>query len=161
MTDFTGHVFLPFRLVILVLLLSHWKEMQQNLPSNTPLNFEPRMTYKEECRVLEVSLPFNRLPKFHLIVSKKQDVICDRCSTWQILLYIQEAIKETGLKLLCYFQHGHPYISAMVNNGTLHYDHDRDGTHTEVAGCEAQFRNKPHDTYIAIRYERNTLSVSL
>ena len=48
----------------------------------------------------------------------------------------------------------------MVNNGTMHYDHDRDGTHTELAGCEAQFRNKPHDTYVAIRYERNTLTVS-
>ena len=59
-----------------------------------------------------------------------------------------------------YLQHGHPYISAMVNNGTLHYDHDRDGTHTELAGCEAQFRNKPHDTYVAVRYERNTLTVS-
>ena len=57
------------------------------------------------------------------------------------------------------FQHGHPYISAMINNGTLHYDHDRDRTHTELAGCEAQFRNKPHDTYVAIRYERNTLTV--
>jgi mannose-binding lectin 2 len=38
-------------------------------------------------------------------------------------------------------QHAHPYISAMVNNGTLYYDHDRDGTHTQLAGCEARFRN--------------------
>jgi len=57
--------------------------------------------------------------------------------------------------------HGHPYVSAMVNNGTLTYDHDRDGTHTELAGCEAQFRNKKHDTFIAIRYENNKLTVSL
>ena len=27
----------------------------------------------------------------------------------------------------------------MVNNGSLHYDHDKDGTHTELAGCEANF----------------------
>ena len=47
----------------------------------------------------------------------------------------------------------------MINNGTLHYDHDRDGTHTELAGCEAQFRNQDHDTYVAIRYERDTLTV--
>lgn len=23
----------------------------------------------------------------------------------------------------------------MINNGTIHYDHDRDGTHSQVAGC--------------------------
>lgn len=56
--------------------------------------------------------------------------------------------------------HQHPYISAMVNNGSLHYDHDRDGTHTQLAGCEAKFRNLEHDTHIAIRYERDTLIVS-
>ncbi|KAL0122435.1 hypothetical protein PUN28_007274 [Cardiocondyla obscurior] len=56
--------------------------------------------------------------------------------------------------------HQHPYISAMVNNGSLHYDHDRDGTHTQLAGCEAKFRNVEHDTHIAIRYERDMLTVS-
>lgn len=56
--------------------------------------------------------------------------------------------------------HQHPYISAMVNNGSLHYDHDRDGTHTQLAGCAAKFRNVDYDTHIAIRYERDTLTVS-
>lgn len=56
--------------------------------------------------------------------------------------------------------HQHPYISAMVNNGSLHYDHDRDGTHTQLAGCEAKFRNLDHDTHIAVRYERDVLTVS-
>ncbi|XP_029172338.1 vesicular integral-membrane protein VIP36 [Nylanderia fulva] len=56
--------------------------------------------------------------------------------------------------------HQHPYISAMVNNGSLHYDHDRDGTHTQLAGCEAKFRNVEHGTHIAIRYERDVLTVS-
>ncbi|OAD56508.1 VIP36-like protein [Eufriesea mexicana] len=56
--------------------------------------------------------------------------------------------------------HQHPYISAMVNNGSLHYDHDRDGTHTQIAGCDANFRNLEHDTHINIRYERDTLTVS-
>ncbi|VDM42339.1 unnamed protein product [Toxocara canis] len=50
--------------------------------------------------------------------------------------------------------HGHPYISAMVNNGSLHYDHDKDGTHTQLGGehvgCEAKFRNKEYDTQILI-----------
>ncbi|KAL0277462.1 UNVERIFIED_CONTAM: hypothetical protein PYX00_004728 [Menopon gallinae] len=57
-------------------------------------------------------------------------------------------------------KHQHPYISAMVNNGTLHYDHDRDGTHTQLAGCEAKFRNFDHNTHVSIRYERDTLTVS-
>lgn len=47
----------------------------------------------------------------------------------------------------------------MVNNGTQGYDHDRDGTHTELAGCETSVRNKGFDTYIAIRYLDNKLEV--
>ncbi|CAH2059302.1 unnamed protein product, partial [Iphiclides podalirius] len=56
--------------------------------------------------------------------------------------------------------HQHPYISAMINNGTLHYDHDRDGTHTQLAGCEAKFRNFNHDTHLSIIYKDDTLIVS-
>lgn len=56
--------------------------------------------------------------------------------------------------------HQHPYISAMINNGTLHYDHDRDGTHTQLDGCEAKFRNLDYDTYLSVRYEGDTLTVS-
>lgn len=48
----------------------------------------------------------------------------------------------------------------MINNGSLHYDHDRDGTHTQIAGCEAKFRNLDHDTHISIRYEGDVLTVS-
>ncbi len=60
--------------------------------------------------------------------------------------------------ILFNLQHAHPYISAMVNNGTLYYDHDRDGTHTQLAGCEARFRNVEHETYLAVRYENDKLS---
>lgn len=55
--------------------------------------------------------------------------------------------------------HQHPYISAMINNGTLAYDHDRDGTHTELAGCSVTARNVNHETFIAVRYLDNKLSV--
>ena len=48
----------------------------------------------------------------------------------------------------------------MINNGSLHYDHDRDGTHTQLAGCESKFRNLDHDAYIAIRYENEKLTGS-
>ena len=55
-------------------------------------------------------------------------------------------------------QHQHPYLAAMVNNGTIKYDHDRDGTHTMVGGCEVKFRNVDYDTYLAIRYENDVLT---
>jgi len=46
----------------------------------------------------------------------------------------------------------------MINNGSLHYDHDRDGTHTELAGCEVKVRNLPTETHVLIRYTGNTLT---
>lgn len=60
------------------------------------------------------------------------------------------------------FQHAHPYISAMVNNGSSHYDHDRDGTHTQLGGvgCTSKFRNKDFETSMLIRYVDDTISVS-
>ncbi|KAI2656754.1 Vesicular integral-membrane protein VIP36 [Labeo rohita] len=42
-----------------------------------------------------------------------------------------------------------PYISAMVNNGSLPYDHGKDGRSTELGGCSVEVRNKDHDTYLA------------
>ncbi|CAH3158123.1 unnamed protein product [Pocillopora meandrina] len=58
-------------------------------------------------------------------------------------------------------QHDHPYISVMVGNGSLHYDHDRDGTHSQVAGCSQSFRGRGHDTYALIRYSgtQNRLTI--
>ncbi|KAJ8254977.1 hypothetical protein GJAV_G00199520 [Gymnothorax javanicus] len=52
-----------------------------------------------------------------------------------------------------------PYISAMVNNGTLSYDHGKDGRLSELGGCSAEIRNKDHDTYLAIRYSKGRLTV--
>lgn len=47
----------------------------------------------------------------------------------------------------------------MINNGTLSYDHDRDGTLTQLAGCEAKFRNVDYDTHISIKYLNEKLTV--
>jgi mannose-binding lectin 2 len=55
--------------------------------------------------------------------------------------------------------HEHPYISAMINNGTLHYDHDRDGTHSQIAGCSVKFRNAQHDTFVAVSYINRRITV--
>ena len=46
----------------------------------------------------------------------------------------------------------------MVNNGSLSYDHDRDGSHHMIGGCEVKFRNFAHDTYLNIRYENDVLT---
>ncbi|XP_031564414.1 vesicular integral-membrane protein VIP36-like [Actinia tenebrosa] len=48
--------------------------------------------------------------------------------------------------------HEHPYISAMIGNGSNAYDHDRDGTHNQVEGCSAQFRGQEHETFAIVRY---------
>ncbi|NXP72094.1 LMA2L protein, partial [Ramphastos sulfuratus] len=52
-----------------------------------------------------------------------------------------------------------PYISAMVNNGSLTYDHERDGRPTELGGCTAMVRNLNHDTFLVIRYVKRRLTV--
>ncbi|XP_062399158.1 lectin, mannose-binding 2-like b [Sardina pilchardus] len=55
----------------------------------------------------------------------------------------------------------YPYISVMVGNGTLSYDHDRDGRPTELGGCTALVRNVNHDTIILLRYMRNRLTLMM
>lgn len=52
-----------------------------------------------------------------------------------------------------------PYISVMVNNGSLQYDHSKDGRTVELAGCTADLRNANHDTFLAVRYSRGRLTV--
>ncbi|KAF7688570.1 lectin, mannose-binding 2-like a [Silurus meridionalis] len=54
-----------------------------------------------------------------------------------------------------------PYVLAMVGNGTISYDHERDGRPTELGGCNAMVRNLKHDTFIFIRYVRRRLTVMI
>lgn len=48
----------------------------------------------------------------------------------------------------------------MVNNGSLSYDHERDGRPTELGGCTAIVRNLRYDTFLVIRYVKRHLTVS-
>ena len=57
-------------------------------------------------------------------------------------------------------KHNHPYLSAMINNGSLTYDHDKDGSLTMIGGCEVKFRNMNHETWFTVRYEDDKLTVS-
>ncbi|XP_041441195.1 uncharacterized protein LOC734646 isoform X1 [Xenopus laevis] len=52
-----------------------------------------------------------------------------------------------------------PYISAMVSNGSITYDHSRDGRPTELGGCTAMVRNLNHDTFLVIRYVKRRLTI--
>nr|XP_012642383.1 VIP36-like protein isoform X2 [Microcebus murinus] len=54
-----------------------------------------------------------------------------------------------------------PYVSAMVNNGSLSYDHERDGRPTELGGCTAIVRNLHYDTFLVIRYVKRHLTIMM
>ncbi len=47
----------------------------------------------------------------------------------------------------------------MVGNGSVAYDHDRDGRSTDLGGCVAHIRNVEYDTFLLIRYMKNRLTV--
>nr|XP_039247463.1 vesicular integral-membrane protein VIP36-like [Styela clava] len=54
-----------------------------------------------------------------------------------------------------------PFITAMVNNGSMNYDHAGDGRQNSIGSCLASFRNKDFETSISIRYVKSRLTVSL
>ncbi|RXN09874.1 VIP36 isoform X2 [Labeo rohita] len=54
-----------------------------------------------------------------------------------------------------------PYVLAMVGNGTISYDHERDGRPTELGGCNAMVRNLKHDSFLFMRYVRRRLTIML
>lgn len=54
-----------------------------------------------------------------------------------------------------------PFITAMVNNGSVNYDHAGDGRQYSIGSCLASFRNKDYETSISIRYVKSRLTVSL
>ncbi|GLV39697.1 ergic53 [Carabus blaptoides fortunei] len=56
-------------------------------------------------------------------------------------------------------KHNNPYIMAVQNDGTRHFDHQNDGTTQQLAGCLRDFRNKPFPTRARIEYYMNTLTL--
>lgn len=56
-------------------------------------------------------------------------------------------------------KHNNPYIMAMVNDGTKVYDHKKDGSSQQIAGCLRDFRNKPFPVRAKIEYYKNALTV--
>jgi mannose-binding lectin 1 len=56
-------------------------------------------------------------------------------------------------------KHNNPYIMGMVNDGTKAYDHQKDGSTQQLAGCLRDFRNKPFPVRAKIEFFKNTLTV--
>ncbi|KAK9523119.1 hypothetical protein VZT92_019538 [Zoarces viviparus] len=52
-----------------------------------------------------------------------------------------------------------PFVSVMLGNGSLSYDHDYDGRTTELGGCAAMTRNAVYDTLLLVRYSKNRLTL--
>jgi len=58
--------------------------------------------------------------------------------------------------------HSFPYVMAMVGDGKTSYDHANDGEQNEIAGCEADIRNKGFPTKARVKhYKDNYLELSL
>ncbi|CAO3674586.1 unnamed protein product [Rhizopus stolonifer] len=51
-------------------------------------------------------------------------------------------------------RHTFPYVMAMLNDGTQSYDAGKDGSDTELAGCEADFRSKGFPTRGKFTYHK-------
>lgn len=58
-------------------------------------------------------------------------------------------------------QNNNPYISAHINDGNTKFDHQSDGSVTQLGGCMRDYRNKPYPVKAKIRYENKVLSVSV
>ncbi|KAI8065158.1 legume-like lectin family-domain-containing protein [Gongronella butleri] len=52
-------------------------------------------------------------------------------------------------------KHSFPYISAMLGDGMTPYDNSKDGSNTELAGCEADFRDRNTPTRARLTYYAN------
>ncbi|KAI8989392.1 legume-like lectin family-domain-containing protein [Pilobolus umbonatus] len=52
-------------------------------------------------------------------------------------------------------RHSFPYVMAMLGDGIQSYNNDKDGSDTELAGCEANFRSKSYPTKGRLTYHKN------
>ena len=59
--------------------------------------------------------------------------------------------------------HGHPWVSAMINDGNKVYDHDEDGKSVTSGGCQSFFRNLDNPTFARVIYRAKyqTLTVEM
>jgi len=55
--------------------------------------------------------------------------------------------------------HKFPQVSAMVSNGDVTFNHDKDGVDEAVGSCFANVRDRRHETFLLVRYENRKLTV--
>ncbi|XP_025941034.1 VIP36-like protein isoform X1 [Apteryx rowi] len=99
--------------------------------------------------------PGNQAKQVRTVCAERAVSAADRAGPWLL------GREEKLIRDLVPSQRVFPYISAMVNNGSLTYDHDRDGRPTELGGCTAMVRNLNHDTFLVIRYVKRRLTVMI
>ncbi len=58
-------------------------------------------------------------------------------------------------------QQTYPSISAILNNGFLHFNDNTDAIGINIAGCDSQLHGHDVDTLIATCYQNNRLTVSI
>ncbi|XP_078492620.1 protein ERGIC-53-like [Ciona intestinalis] len=56
-------------------------------------------------------------------------------------------------------QHNNPYVSAIMNDGSLSYNHATDGFEQKAGGCLRDFRNRPYPVKVRVTYTGQTLTV--
>lgn len=54
-----------------------------------------------------------------------------------------------------------PYISVILNDGTISYKHDEDGAGQMLGGCFKDFRNKPYPVRARLTYYLNVLTLQI
>ena len=57
--------------------------------------------------------------------------------------------------------HPHPWISAMVGDGIVRYNHDSDGHGHTIGGCHQNIANTEHPVQVQVSYHKNVLEVML
>uniref|UniRef100_A0A8C2CKF7 Lectin, mannose-binding 2-like a n=1 Tax=Cyprinus carpio TaxID=7962 RepID=A0A8C2CKF7_CYPCA len=149
---------------------SHWEQMGDALVTSDHVRLTPDQQSKQgaiwsriPCHLRDWELQVH----FKIHGQGKKNLNGDGLAIW----YTKERMQKgpvfgnrdffTGLGVFKSNTRIFPYVLAMVGNGTISYDHERDGRPTELGGCNAMVRNLKHDTFLFIRYVRRRLTIML
>ncbi|TRY69762.1 hypothetical protein DNTS_030563 [Danionella cerebrum] len=141
---------------------SHWELMGDALVSSDFVRLTPDQQSRQgaiwsriPCDLTDWELQVH----FRIHGQGKKNLNGDGLALW----YTQERMKNgseeeihsTGTALMSRI---FPYVLAMVGNGSISYDHDRDGRPMELGGCNSMVRNQKQETFLFIRYVRRRLT---
>uniref|UniRef100_A0A914RWF8 L-type lectin-like domain-containing protein n=1 Tax=Parascaris equorum TaxID=6256 RepID=A0A914RWF8_PAREQ len=96
-----------------------------------------------------------------VFIDTSEDDVTDINARIEVLF---EYNSETNFVKVSLPPHYHPFISALVNNGTIRYAHDAFGTFSQLGGvdggCYAPLLSEEEPSKMLVRYAARTLSVS-